>query len=307
MNHVSNCELKKVFICLFCLGLLVIGSGPSVAAELNLASSQGSALLDWGQTGFVFSLTPNTAIITFLEKNSFSSAWAGVKGKDTDPGQSDFFEDVPDDPVAFPPDWRGTAFTANFLGYSGSAIGNADTAFPPTPVPVPPTLPVLANRNFAASDVRLTKFGDADVFIAQAVIEGPFTVDQDCTLSVTVPYALVQDLSSKFGTAAFSDVAVSLTVYDLNTYNPTTGNSVILPGSISVSSLKELKAFWANPPAVTQSGNLTLTVNLIANDPLGNPIVYDFEAAASTIASAWAPSRLITFPKCWWWLSRVRG
>jgi hypothetical protein len=314
MKHVGNCKLKRVFICLFCLGFLLIFSVPAMAAEFNLASSRGSALIDWGQAGVVFSLT-NGAVIKFLENNSFSSAWAGVNGKDTDPGQSDFFEDVPNDPVANPPHWWGTAFTAKFLGKSGSAVGNADTAYPPTPVPVDPTIPLMpANRNFAASSVNLTRFGDADVFVAQAVLEGPFTVSDDCTLTVTVPYTLMQDLSSSLGSAAFSDAAVSLTVYDLNSYDPKTGNSVILPGSVSVSSLKNLRALLKNPPAITKNGNLTLSVNLIANYPgvvdgSGNPvpIVYDFEAAASTIASAWFPPIPRIIPALWWWLSRVRG
>jgi hypothetical protein len=314
MIHVSNRKLKKIFMCLFCLGLLLFFSGPSMAAGLNLASSGGSALIDWRGQGVVFRAVDNVGnevIPNWVEKNSFSSAWSGVNGKETDPGLSDFFEGTgdPGAPIA----WVGTAFTASFAGFSGSAIGNADTADPATAVD--PNALVRFNRNFAASNVNLTKFGDADVFIAQAVLEGPFTVDTDCTFTVTVPYTLLQNLSSKFGFAAVSDVAVSLTVYDLNTYDPATGNSKILPGSVSVSSLKQDKPFWKNPPVLPQSGNITMTVNLIANypppvqDDQGNPvpIVYDFEAAASTIASAWVPYKPIFFPPCWWWLNRVRG
>jgi hypothetical protein len=311
MKHVSNCKLKKVFMCLFCLGLLLVFSGPSMAAGLNLASAAGSALIDWRGQGVVFGVN-NGATITWVEKNSFSSAWSGVNGKQTDPGHSDLFEGTgdPGAPIA----WVGTAFSANFAGFSGTAMGNADTADPATAVDT--NALKRFNRNFAASNVNLTKVGDADVFIAQAVLEGPFTVDQDCTFTVTVPYTFIQDLNSKLGFAALSDVAVSLTVYDLNTYDPTTANSVILPGSVSVSSLKDLRAFWKNPPATTQNGNLTMTVSLIANypfpaiqDEFGNPvpIVYDFEAAASTIASAWVPFQPIFFPPCWWWLDRVRG
>jgi hypothetical protein len=336
MIHVSNCKLKIVFMCLFCLGLLLIFSGPGMAAGLNLASSVGTAEITWSPAAAPVCIGDDGFDkIQWQEKNSFSSAWSGVNGKDTGPGQSDYFEDTldthvfpidsaPFDPLPFP-SWRATYFKAPFFGFSGSAIGIADTNSIRPPVPVPVGLgqfPGIANRNFASSDVRLNKFGDADVFIAQSVLEGIFQVSKPCVFKVSGNYTLTQDLKSLLGFAAYSDVAVSFTLYNMNVdlSNPAgTNDSSIIASTLDpggdppvnpfyVAPLEDVaKGFWKNPPFVSKPGKLTLDgIILQATDGYG-AIWYDFEAAASTVASAAAPSKPIFFPWGWWWLNSCRG
>jgi hypothetical protein len=324
MNDLSNCKLKKLFMCLFCLGLLLIFSGPGMAAGLNLASSVGTAEITWSPAAapkcwnrppLTDPPTPRVDVLVWQEKNSFSSAWSGVNAKDTGPGQSDYFEDTPDthdfinDLQPFP-SWRATYFTAPFFGFSGSATGIGDTNSQ-TPVPVGPGLfPAIATRNYAKSDVSLKKFGDADVFIAQSVLEGLFTVDEDCDLEVSATYVLTQNLKSLFGFVAYSSVAASFTVYNLNVNDPTgLGDSFIVAStSATVPPLENATngRWYDDPPLISQSNPLVLTVALSAMEG-SNIIQYDFEAAASTVASAAAPFKPVFFPWGWWWLNNCRG
>jgi hypothetical protein len=303
MNQIRNCRLKKVFICLYSLGLLLIFSVPAMAADLSLLSSSGSALIDWSK---VTISVDSGVTMTWSEKNSFSSAWSGLNKKQTDPGDSDFFEYVPDplDPLAPPPPpiWVRTSFTAGpLVGLLGSVKGHADTNA--AGVPVDPNNPfVTADRIFASSAVKMKVLGEGDVFIAQAVLEGLFTVSGDCTLTVTAPYELRQTLTTSFERSAFSDVTVSLALYDLNVTDNTTGNSHLLVES-TVPLVNEQKSLFKKTlnytPPGGPTGTLSLTYALKAVDENNNAVVYDFEASASTVAGAGLPL-FRGFP-FWWW------
>ena len=303
MKHVSYCRLKKGFICLFSLVFLLIFSVPVMAADLSLLSSSGSALIDWSK----MTISVDSGVtITWSENNSFSSAWSGLNKKQTDPGDSDFFEYVPDplDPLAPPPPpiWVRTSFTAGpLVGLLGSVKGHADTNV--AGVPVDPNNPFLtADRIFASSAVKMTALGEGDAFIAQAVLEGLFTVSGDCTLKVTAPYQLQQTLTTSFGRSAFSDVTVSLALYDLNDTDNTTGNNHLLAES-TVPLRNEQKSLYKQTKSYTPPGGprgtLSLTYALKAVDVNNNPVVYDFEASASTVAGAGLPL-FRGFP-FWWW------
>jgi hypothetical protein len=300
MMHVKNRKLKKVIICLYCLGFLLIFSAPSMAADPYLLSSSGSAFIDWSKMTISVN---NSATITWSEKNSFSAAWSGLNGRQTDPGDSDFFEYViPDSGLPSPPVWVGTSFdSAPLSGPLGNASGHADTNAALVPADSNP-LPGPADEIFAGSAVNLKLLGEGDVFIAQAVLEGLFTVSADCTLTVTAPYELVQTLTSTFGRSAFSDVSVSLALYDFNSTDNITGNSKLLTES-TVPLRNELKSLLKQTKAYTPpggpTGTLSLTYQLKAFDLNNNPIVYDFEASSSTVAGAGLPL-FRGFP-FWWW------
>jgi hypothetical protein len=325
MKHISYRKLKKVFICLFCLLFPLICSAPSMAVDPILLSSKGSALIDWSKMVISVDGVPaDPRVIIWSEKNSFSSAWSGLNTKQTDPGDSDFFEYViPDSGLEPPPVWVSTSFTsAPLVSRFGSATGHADTNVAGLPVdPMNPIAP--ADRIFANSAVQLKLLGEGDVFIAQAVLEGIFSVvpasAADNTprhLIVTVPYQLVQDLTSTLVRSAFSDVTVSLALYDLNTTDPLTGNSDLLTEATD-SLRKEFRSAFTRkvhyqiPSTPNTWATLTLEYDvypfsrdqngIILTDPDGNPIpaIYDFEASASTVAGAGLPL-FRGFP-FWWW------
>lgn len=318
MIHVSNCRLKKFLMILLSIGFVLVFSVPAMATgplPPPLLSSSGSALISWNPAPTfqcIVTATGLPAKIIWSEKNSFSAAWSGLNGKDTGPVDSDFFEDVPPNPAVTSPNWRLTSFTSVPLSDKfGSASGHADTNL--AQFPADSLLnPGLADRIFANSAVQLNLLGEGDVFIAQAVLQGLFTVSEDCVLTVSGPkYELQQTLRSTSGRSAFSDVTVSLALYDFNATDPSTGNSPLLTHS-TIPLRNELKSpffTWTKTyfPPGGKSGTLQpLTWSLkrpAVVDQDGNPLspdnVYDFEASASTVAGAGLPL-FRGFP-FWWW------
>jgi hypothetical protein len=315
MIHISNCRLKKFLMILLSIGFLIAFSVPAMAAAIPLRSSTGSAKIFWDPAPTFGCLEPG-ATIHWLEKNSFSGAFSGLNRRETDPGQSDYFEGVPPDALA---NWVATSFVGGLFDPFGSATGYADTlaGFPYDPN-IPAYLDARSNRAdakeiFATSDVNLKLLGEGDVFIAQAVLEGLFYVSGgDCTLQVSkVGYDLQQTLTSTLGKSAFSDVAVALAVYDMDVTDPTTGNNKILAEDKALLENDQFSLFTRTksypqpggqngflqiPPVVLHSA---INFDNTTNPPYPLDHVYDFEASASTIAAA-GLSVYRGFP-FWWW------
>jgi hypothetical protein len=317
MIHVSNCRLKKFLMILLSIGFILAFSVPAMAAG-PLLSSSGSALIKWDPAPTFQCVTANDKLakIIWSEKNSFSGSWSGLNRKETDPGDSDFFEGVPPDA---PAEWVATSFVAGLLDSFGSVTGYADTkaGFPSDPNDVPNYLNARVTRGFpdeifATSQVGLKLLGEGDVFIAQAVLQGLFTVSEDCDLTVSGPgYELQQTLRSTLGRSAYSDVTVSLALYDFNATDPSTGNSPLLTES-TVPLVNNQKSLFTRTntyfPQGGKSGTLPplkwalkapTSVDPVTGEPLTPDNVYDFEASASTVAAAGLPL-FRGFP-FWWW------
>ncbi len=162
---------------------------------------------------------------------------------------------------------------ANPALFASSSVSMTSRAIMPVPVPFPPVM------------APINSIGSVD--IAQAVFSGQFTVPTDGLLTVTAQYHLEQALTASSG-FAFSEVAAGLFLYDFNTTDPLTGQSLILAFDQAV--LSNTIFGPGSLPLTVLDGTLTLTYSLIANDPLtGLPIIYDFENFASARGSAEVP------------------
>jgi hypothetical protein len=246
MKRVVKIKLKNVILFLMCLGFVsaILLPGPALAVP---TTASGTASLDWTNavwTGF--------DSLIWSDQNSLSGSWVGLNGVETDSGDSDFVEAA----------WASTSFTASLSDLTGSVTGSAATS--------------LSAINASSNIALNTGPSFADVFIAQAVLTGQFTVAAPVTLSLTVPYALSLSVASVPGGSAFAEAVVGLKLSNFDITDPATGQSLIL---FSDEVNRNNLTFDPNLP----SGFLSLSLSL---DPL---ITYDFEASASTVASATAP------------------
>ena len=209
----------------------------------------------------------------------------GLNGVETDPGDSGYVEGtwrapaVPGDPVvvaglstslADPPDGNG------------STVGGSGTA--------QPTGGITRGAALAISDITLTAPGAADVFIAQAVFSGQFTVTTAGTLSdIVAPYLLQLNLNSDVGGFSAGDVSVGLVLSDFDTTDPATGQSLILASDIRsyANSINGLGSSTFTESSVRSGVSPANMPDLaILNFTLSPGITYDFEAFAATSASA---------------------
>jgi hypothetical protein len=190
--------------------------------------------------------------LSWLDQSSFSGAYVGLNGAVTDSGDSEFVEGA----------WASTSFTASLSDLTGSVTGSGATS------------PSAIN---ASSNITLNSGPSfADVFIAEAALTGQFTVGAPVILSLVVPYSISLSATSVPGGSAFADALVGLYLRDFNA-------DVVLA----------FDERWPNTSIngspYSESGKLLLSYSLTPLDKLGNQIIYDFEASASTVASATAP------------------
>lgn len=268
-----HCKLKMVILSLFCLGFLSLMFLPSPGLAAPIVSSNGAANINWASATFSQTLNFIDPVLGDT-RTSFSGAQVGLNGVQTDFALGSDYG-VP---------WVGTSFTASLTDATGSVTGHADTASPPAPFD--PLNPVTANRLFASLNIGLNSPGDASITglpnQAQAALTGIFTLSGSGTLTVTVPYSLTQSLSSTTPLGVVnSNVFAGLFLFPFDALGNIANDPV-------ASAPKELNnsITGVGSLASSDSGTLTLTytyTNLLANTS------YDFEASASTVASATVP------------------
>jgi hypothetical protein len=137
--------------------------------------------------------------------------------------------------------------------------------------------------------------GIGSVDLAQALFGGLFTVPTDGVLTITASYSLLQQLNlvvPGINNFANSYVDAGLALYDFNGFDPLTQQSPLLASDIrSLSNALTVPGSFTftDSSSTNPFGLLTLTYNLIALDPLGAPIVYDFEASVTAKSAAQTP------------------
>ncbi len=253
MKLSRNCKpgLKGILRLACCLSLLLMIFIPSTVLALPIVSSTGSIMLDALALGFDI---PGN--VSFLDgdladtRSSFSGAWVGLNGVETDPGGSDFFEGA----------FSTTSFSAFLSDASGQVTGSGATT---------------ATSTSASSGIGLNSGPSlADVFIAQAALTGQFTVSAPTQLTVSATYSYNQSLSSVDGGSAFSDILAGIYLFDFLTSAQLDQREFSLVNSI----------VGAGAFSSSDGGILRFVYDLASG------IVYDFEASASTVASAKAPA-----------------
>ena len=276
MEHVIRWRLKKIISFVICLGFLGVMflPGPCFA----LTSEFGLADMTWNYSTLTYtdgtgaSVPVNWVIDPAVgdSRNSFSSAAIRLNGVETDPGNSDFVEGA----------WALTGLSTSLSDASGTVGGSGLTQ---------PTGGITRGAIQAISDITLNSVGSADVFIAQAAFTGQFTVPSAGTLSILAPYLLQLTLNSgSFGFSA-GDVSVGLVLSNFDITDPATGQSLILVSDIR-SHADSIIGAGSSTYTESSVGSGVLPANMpdlaILNFALSPGINYDFEAFASTTASA---------------------
>jgi len=277
MKRVIKWRLKSVILSLICLGFWAAIFLP--APGLALTSEFGIADMTWNYSTFMYTDAAGALVpVNWLDptgvdtRNSFGSAWIRLNGVETDPGDSGFVEGA----------WA-LAGLSNGLSDAFSTVGGSGLT--------QPTGGITRGAILATSDISLNSFGSADVFIAQAAFAGQFTVPSFGTLSISAPYLLQLTLNSGTGNGGFSagDVSVGLVLSDFDITDPNTGQSFILASDIRSYS-NSIIGVGSSTYTESSVGSGVLPANMpdlaILNFALSPGITYDFEAFASTTASA---------------------
>ena len=273
MKHSMKCRFKNVKLLLTCLGILAVmilpGQGYASSSTFGLAD------ITWDYLTFTYTDASGIPIgdVSWLDpadptvdtRSYFGSAWVGLNGAETDPGLSSAIEGT----------WQARDPVTNEIIVAGISTSLTDTTGTVGGEGIAqPTGGITRGAALANSTITLNSAGSADVFIAQAAFTGQFTVPSDGFLSITAPYSLLLTANTTSpGEFAFVDGLVGLFLSDFGTGDP-------------ISSDPRYQFLLVNDGGsdiYSDGGTLQLL-----NIPLSTLIVYDFEASASTVASATA-------------------
>jgi hypothetical protein len=294
MKRVKNAKARNFILFLMCVGFLsaVLMPGPALAVP---TSELGIADLTWNYSTLMY--TPagsatqvevnwlDPADTTVDRRNYFGSAHVGLNGVETDPGDSSFVEGTWQSFFPGTTDVVPAGISTSLSDATGT-VGGSGTA--------QPTGGITRGVAEAVSDITLNAGpSSADVFIAQAVFSGQFSVNSAGTLEdIVAPYLLQLTLNSIAGGLAAGQVGVGLVLSDFDVTDPGTGQSLIL-ASDTRSYANSISGLGSSTFMESSVGSGVLPANMpdlsILSFALSPGITYDFEAFAFTTASATAP------------------